>query len=608
MAEPYKDTDIPAAEGGVALALRRLVEILLSEDMRRWRPLMAGALGLTIIAKLFVVASPVFFGDAINRLTEGAGAAAFSAFALAIGAYAVARWLGSGLPYLRDMFFARVSQDAQRLMAVRTFGHVHGLSIRFHQTKRTGALNRIIDRGARAIDFLIRFLVFNIAPTIFELIIAAGVLAIRYHWGFAVIAVITVAAYAAVTFSMTEWRVRLRRIMNDADNAASAQAVDSFVNFETVKAFAAEKREAERFDDTMRTYADAAAKTQASLGVLDGAQGLVMNLGLGAMALLAGWFALQGVLKPGDVAAVTMILMNIYAPLNILGWAYREIKQSAVDMERMFGVLGMKPDVADAPEARPIHIERGELRFENLSFTHDGRSAGIQDVTFDAPAGSFIGLAGPSGAGKSTLLRLLFRFYDPSEGRILIDGEDIRGVTQDSLRSQLGLVPQDVVLFNDTLRANVSYANPDADDAAILRALERAQLGTFLSRLPDGLDTRVGERGLKLSGGEKQRVGVARVILLDPAILILDEATASLDSETEREVQLALAEAAKGRTTISVAHRLSTIAGADKIVVLDEGRIAEIGTHAELIEGEGRYAAMWRRQSDTESDRREAAE
>lgn len=608
MAESYKDTDIPAAEGGVGLALRRLAEILLSEDMRRWRPLMAAALGLTIIAKLFVVASPVFFGDAINHLTESAGAAAFSAFALAIGAYALARWLGSGLPYLRDMFFARVSQDAQRIMAVRTFGHVHGLSIRFHQTKRTGALNRIIDRGSRAIDFLIRFLVFNIAPTIFELIIAAGVLAIRYHWGFAVIAVITVAAYAAVTFSMTEWRVRLRRIMNDADNAASAQAVDSFVNFETVKAFAAEKREAERFDGTMRIYADAAAKTQASLGVLNGAQGLVMNLGLGAMALLAGWFALQGVLQPGDIAAVTLILMNIYAPLNILGWAYREIKQSAVDMERMFGLLGMKPDVADAPDAEPIHIERGALSFENLTFTHEGRAAGIHDVTFDAPAGSFIGLAGPSGAGKSTLLRLLFRFYDPSEGRILIDGKDIREVTQDSLRSQLGLVPQDVVLFNDTLRANVSYANPEADDAAITRALERAQLGEFLARLPDGLDTRVGERGLKLSGGEKQRVGVARVILLDPAILILDEATASLDSETEREVQLALAEAARGRTTIAVAHRLSTIAGADKIVVLDEGRIAEMGTHSELIAGEGRYAAMWRRQSDTEAERREAAE
>ncbi|WP_022697985.1 ABCB family ABC transporter ATP-binding protein/permease [Euryhalocaulis caribicus] len=598
---PSSDTDIPSAEGGVSLAMRRLTEILLSDEMRRWRPLMALALALTVVAKLFTVASPVFFGNAINSISDGAAAAAFGGFALAIGAYAVSRWAGVGLPQARDMFFARVSQDAQRIMAVRTFGHVHGLSLRFHQTKRTGALNRIIDRGARAIDFLIRFLVFNIAPTLVELALAAGVLAIRYHWGFAVVAVATVGAYAAVTFSMTEWRVRLRRVMNDADNEASGQAVDSFVNFETVKAFAAERREAERFDGTMRVYADAAAKTQASLGVLNGAQAIVMNLGLAAMALLAGWFAIQGRLQPGDVAAVVMILMNIYAPLNVLGWAYREIKQSAVDMERMFGVLNLQPDVADREDARPLSVPQGRVAFEDVTFTHDGRSSGVKGVDMEAPPGAFIGLAGASGSGKSTLLRLLFRFYDPSSGRIVIDGQDIRDVTQESLRSRLGLVPQEVVLFNDTLRANVAYANPEADDAAIVRALERAQLGEFLRRLPDGLETRVGERGLKLSGGEKQRVGVARVILRDPAILVLDEATASLDSETEKDVQAALSEASRGRTTIAVAHRLSTIAGADRIYVLDEGALVESGTHAELIGRGGRYAAMWRRQADAGS-------
>jgi len=598
MNQATADPDIPAAEGGVAQALRRLAGILLSPEMARWRPLMALALVITVVAKLFTVASPVFFGDAVNRLTEGEGQAAFGAFALGVGAYALARWLGSGLPQMRDMFFARVSQDAQRQMAVRAFGHVHGLSLRFHQSKRTGALNRIIDRGARAIDFLIRFLVFNIAPTLVELALAAGVLALRYHWGFALIAVGTVAAYAAVTFSVTEWRVRLRRIMNEADNAASAQAVDSFVNFETVKAFAAERRETGRFDETMREYADAAAKTQASLGFLNAAQGLVMNVGLGAMALLAGWFALQGRLQPGDVAAVVLILMNVYAPLNILGWAYREIKQSAVDMERLYGLLSLEPDVADAPGAPPLRIGEGRVSFERVSFSHHGRAGGVRGIDLAAPPGAFIGLAGPSGSGKSTLLRLLFRFYDPAEGRILIDGQDLRAVAQESLRAQLGLVPQEVVLFNDTLRANVAYARPGSDDSAVLEALRRAQLGEFVRRLPDGLDTRVGERGLKLSGGEKQRVGVARVILLDPAILVLDEATSSLDSETEEEVQSALSEAARGRTTIAVAHRLSTIAGADRIFVLDEGRLAEAGTHAELIGAGGRYAAMWRRQAE----------
>jgi len=608
MSTPRDDNDIPAAEGGVGSAFSRLIEVLLSDDMRRWRPLMALALALTVIAKLFSVASPVFFGEAINTVVEGGGAAAFGAFAIAVGAYAGARWLGVGLPQVRDMFFAQVSQDAQRIMAVRTFGHVHGLSLRFHQTKRTGALNRIIDRGARAIDFLIRFLVFNIAPTLIELLLASGVLALRYHWGFALIAVGAVAAYAVVTFSLTEWRVRLRRVMNEADNAASAQAVDSFVNFETVKAFAAERRETDRFDQTMRTYADAAAKTQGSLGALNAAQAIVMNLGLGAMALLAGWFAFQGRLQAGDIAAVTMILMNVYAPLNILGWAYREIKQSAVDMERMFGVLSLKPDVADAPEAQPLTLSRGEIAFESVSFSHEGRSSGVSEVSFTAPGGSFIGLAGPSGSGKSTLLRLLMRFYDPASGRILIDGQDVRAVTQDSLRSQIGLVPQDVVLFNDTLRANVAYAEPEASDAEVEAALRRAQLGEFLDALPEGLDTRVGERGLKLSGGEKQRVGVARVILSDPAILILDEATASLDSETEGEVQAALGEAARGRTVIAVAHRLSTIAGADRIYVLEDGRIVESGSHEALITEDGRYAAMWRRQAERREDETQAAE
>ncbi len=608
------DEDLPAARTGVGHALARLLAIMAMPEMRRWRGLMIAALAVTILAKLLAVAAPVLFGDAINLIVDGAVEGAAAVFALTILAYALARFLSTGLPYLRDGFFARVSQDAQRLTAVRAFAHVHSLSLRFHQSRRTGAISRVIDRGSSAIDFLLRFLVFNIAPTIVELTLAAIVLTLRYGWPFALIAVASVALYAVSTFALTEWRLKLRRVMNDADNEASARAVDALMNFETVKAFAAEERETARYDTVRTAYAQAAAKSQASLAALNALQAFVMNAGILAMALLAGIWAFQGRLQPGDVAAVTLILMNVYGPLNILGWAYREIKQGAVDMERLFGVLEIEPEVADAPDALPLRAAQGEVRFEHAGFTHEGRTGGVEDISLTIPAGSFIGLVGPSGAGKSTLLRLLFRFFDPQSGRILIDGQDIRGVTQDSLRTALGLVPQEVVLFNDTLRENVAYARPEATEDELMAAFERAQLGDFVRALPKGLETRVGERGLKLSGGEKQRVGVARAILRDPKILVLDEATSSLDSHTEAEVQAALGEAARGRTTIAVAHRLSTIAGADRIFVMDNGRIAEAGTHAELVRAGGLYATMWKRQAEAAAapgaapDRIEAAE
>lgn len=609
---PTDDEDLPAAKTGIGHALARLAAVLASPEMKRWRWLMVLALLVTLVAKLFAVAAPVFFGDAINMISEGAAEGAATAFTLMVLAYAAARFLSTGLPNIRDGFFARVSQDAQRLVAVRAFAHVHSLSLRFHQTRRTGAISRVIDRGSSAIDFLLRFLVFNIAPTIVELALAAGVLTFRYGWPFAAIAVVSVALYAVSTFALTEWRLKLRREMNDADNEASARAVDALVNFETVKAFGAETRETDRYDRVRTTYARAAARSQASLATLNTAQGFVMNLGLLAMALLAGLWALQGRLQPGDVAAVTLILMNVYGPLNILGWAYREIKQGAVDMERLFGVLNLKPEVADAPDAAPLRAARGEVRFDDVGFAHEGRASGVEDVSLTIPAGSFVGLVGPSGAGKSTLLRLLFRFFDPQSGRVLIDGQDIRGVTQESLRAALGLVPQEVVLFNDTLRENVLYARPEATEAELMEAFERAQLGPFIRSLPAGVDTRVGERGLKLSGGEKQRVGVARAILRNPKILVLDEATSSLDSHTEAEVQGALAEAAKGRTTIAVAHRLSTVAGADIIFVLDQGRVAESGSHADLVRAGGIYAGMWKRQAEAAEraapERIEAAE
>jgi ATP-binding cassette subfamily B protein len=431
-----------------------------------------------------------------------------------------------------------------------------------------------------------------------ELALAAGVLAWRYGPMFALIAAATVALYAWLTFAITNWRLKHRREMNDRDTEAAGRAVDSLLNFETVKAFAAEGRETERFDRSLAQYARAAVRANTSLVALNVAQALVMNLGLAAMVAGAGWMAMGGRMGPGDVTAIILIMLNLYAPLNILGMAYREIKQSSIDMEKMFALLDEKPDVADAPDARALEAPRGEVVFEDVSFAHESRDRGLERVSFRARTGETTAIVGPSGAGKSTVLKLIFRFYDPAAGRVLIDGQDIRDVTQSSLRGVLGLVPQDVVLFNDTLRYNIAYGRPEATQAELDDAARRAQLAEFIARLPQGWDTRVGERGLKLSGGEKQRVGIARVILRDPKILVLDEATSSLDSRTEAEVQEALAEAAKGRTTIVVAHRLSTIADADRIVVLKDGKVAEEGAHAALVARDGEYAELWRRQAE----------
>ncbi len=580
--------------------LGRMAKVLMRPELAHWRPRMAAAALVTLAAKGLAVAAPVFMGDGINRVVDGGGASAASgSFTLAFVLFALSRFLSNGLPQARDAFFTRVTQDANRVVAVDAFAHAQAQSLQFHLTRRAGAINRIIERGAGAMEFLLRFLAFNIGPTVIELALAAGVMAALYSWTLAAAAIATVIAYTIFTVIITEWRNQQRRAMNEADTELRAITMDTLTNFETVKAFAAEAREAGRYDRAMQVYNDRFVVQAQSLALLNAVQEFIMTAGLLAAALLASFAVRDGALKAGDITAVILMLTNIYRPLNILGFAWREIKQGAIDIEKLFDLLDLKPGVEDRPGAAILAPGRGAIRFENVSFTHEGREAGLDHVDFTIPGGAFVGIVGPSGAGKSTILKLLFRFYDPSGGRILIDGVDIRDVTQASLRAALGLVPQEVVLFNDTLRFNLAYALPDASDEEILNAARRAQLGDFIAGLPNGLATKVGERGLKLSGGEKQRVGVARAILLDPAILVLDEATSSLDSETEKDVQAALSEASRGRTTIAVAHRLSTISRADIIFVLDKGRIVEQGRHEALSARNGLYAALWRRQTQT---------
>lgn len=582
----------------IVQALSRLLALiggLRGRDVQ-WR--IWASLALTIGGKLLTVVSPLVLADAINRLARSDMSGLPPLFIGLVLLWSGLRFGSTALPQIRDAIFAPVSQEAQRRAGANVFAHVHALSVRFHQSKRTGALYRTIERGIRAIDFLLRFLGFNIGPTIIELVLAACVLAYFYGWQFSVIAAGTIVLYAWITLAITEWRLQHRRDMNEADTEATGRAVDSLLNFETVKSFAAEKRETARYDHALETYAKAAIRANGSLVLLNVVQTVVMNVGLAGMIVLAGMRAANGQMGPGDVTAVMLYMLNIYQPLNMLGMAYREIKQSAIDVEKMFALLDEKIEVADAPDARPLVASRGEVRFEHVSFSHEGRVIGLTDVDFVAEAGKTTAIVGPSGAGKSTILKMLYRFYDPSSGRVMVDGQDLRSLTQDSLRAHLGLVPQDVVLFNDTLRYNIGYGRLDATHEELEEAARRAQLGDFIARLPNGWDTRVGERGLKLSGGEKQRVGIARVVLKDPRILILDEATSSLDSVTEADVQAALEEASRGRTTIVVAHRLSTVANADKIVVLRDGEVVEQGAHADLIARDGQYAELWRMQAE----------
>ena len=567
----------------------------------RWRVTLA--LAFTFVGKLLGVVAPLLLGKAVNALSAGqnAGVQLGLSFAALAGGWALIRFIAAVAPQARDAVFTPVAQAAQTRAAVETFAHALSLSIDFHQTKRTGSLSRVIDRGARSMDFLLRGLVFNIAPTAVELVMAAVVLAKAYDWRFALTAVVTVVVYGVVTFTISDWRIGHRRVMNEADAEAAGRAVDALLNYETVKAFGAEDRAVGGYDNALRAYGEANIKATNSLTLLNTIQSAVMSLGLGVMAILAGAEAAAGRIGPGDVTAAVLILVNLYGPLNILGFAYREIRQSFIDMEAMLELRRAKPDVADAVDAidlPPLADRRGgAVAFEGVSFRHGQRSEGLQSVTFTAAPGTTVAIVGPSGAGKSTMVRLALRMIDPQEGRVTLDGHDLKALKQSSLRRAVALVPQDVALFNDSLMANIAFARPDASEVDVWAAAEAAELGEFIRGLPEGMATKVGERGLKLSGGERQRVGIARALLADPRVLILDEATSALDSRTEAAIQATLRKARAGRTTLVVAHRLSTIADADEIIVLRRGKVVERGPHATLLEAGGEYAALWRRQT-----------
>src|SRR5580658_1751108 len=576
----------------------------------KWRVVFATL--LIFIAKLATVAVPFTFKWATDALAGHGTAPVFAnewlAWAIATPvmmtlAYGGMRILMGVLTQWRDGIFAKVAMHAVRRLAMLTFEHMHLLSLRFHLERKTGGLTRVLERGRNGIETIVRMLLLQLLPTIVEVVLVAWVLFFHFDWRYVVVILLTVTLYVGFTFYATEWRIGIRRKMNESDTDANAKAIDSLLNYEKVKYFSAEEREAKRYDRSIARYEDASVKAYTSLAVLNAGQAVVFTIGLGAAMVLCAVGIEHGTNTVGDFVMINAMMIQLYQPLNFMGLVYREIKQAVIDIEIMFSILGRKPEIEDRPGARPLKVSAGAIRFDNVSFAYEPARPILRGLSFEVGAGQTVAIVGPTGAGKSTISRLIFRFYDVTGGRILIDGQDIRDVTQASLRAAIGMVPQDTVLFNDTIRYNIRYGQWDATDAAVEEAARLAQIDGFIQLAPKGYETEVGERGLKLSGGEKQRVAIARTILKAPPILLLDEATSALDSHTERDIQEALDRVARNRTTLVIAHRLSTIVGADEILVLDRGTIVERGTHSELLARGGLYASMWNRQREAQMAR-----
>jgi ABC-type transport system involved in Fe-S cluster assembly fused permease/ATPase subunit len=603
---PATAVNFTSGDGDQWETLKSLLPYLWPEGRTDLKIRVIVAMVALFASKIITVWTPYSFKYATDALTASGNPAAiaFSVPFFLIVAYGFGRIMMAALAQLRDAVFAKVGQRAVRELAIKTFRHLHALSLKFHLERRTGGLSRVISRGTAGVDTVLRFSLFNTFPTALEIALVAGVLTYSFSWIYAVVVLGTVVVYLWYTYMATEWRINIRRNMNDADTDANTKAIDSLLNFETVKYFGNEEHEAKRFDAAMLLYEKAAVKTWVSLAVLNAGQAFFFAIGLTIVMAMSAYDFVQGRATIGDFVMVNALMVQLYMPLNFIGSSYREIKQGLIDVEGMFRLLSINAEIKDRPDAVPLKPGKAAITFENVSFAYDRERPIIRGLSFSVPAGHTVAIVGPSGAGKSTISRLLYRFYETTGGRITIDGQDIAHVTQKSLRAAIGMVPQDTVLFNDTIRYNIRYGRPDATDAEVEAAAKMAQIDRFIASLPKGYDSMVGERGLKLSGGEKQRVSIARTILKGPPILVLDEATSALDSFTEQEIQAALRKVSRNRTTIVIAHRLSTVVDADEIIVLEAGRIAERGTHNHLLRKKGVYAAMWNRQREADEARR----
>jgi len=604
--------EVSAEGGSLARTLGRLWPYIWPSDRTDLKLRVAAAMALLLLAKLATVSVPFTFKWAADALAGQGNTDAWLGWLIAapvlmtIG-YGGMRILMALFQQARDGVFAKVAMHAVRRLAYITFEHMHRLSLRFHLERKTGGLTRVLERGRNGIEIIVRMLIVQLMPTIIELGLIVVVLLYVFDWRYVVAILATVALYMAFTYQATEWRIGIRRRMNESDTDANTKAIDSLLNYETVKYFSAEEREASRYDRSMERYERASVQSYGSLAVLNAGQAVIFTVGLTAVMVMCAIGIRNGTNTIGDFVMINAIMIQLYQPLNFMGMVYREIKQAVTDIETMFSLLARKPEIEDKPDAQPLRVTNGIIRFEDVTFAYDPERQILKGLSFEVPAGRTIAVVGPSGAGKSTISRLLYRFYDVTGGRILIDGQDIRDVTQASLREAIGMVPQDTVLFNDTIRYNIRYGRWEATDAEVEEAARLAQIDGFIRLAPKGYDTEVGERGLKLSGGEKQRVAIARTILKAPPILLLDEATSALDSHTEKEIQDELERVAENRTTLVIAHRLSTIVGADEIIVLDRGQIVERGTHVTLLARGGLYASMWNRQREAEEAREKLA-